>query len=89
MIRKSFPTKRDVIIRLFKKEGYIAPVVDLKAAEDSADGNFVVYVHIDKGEFFHIRHFEIKGNRVFSNTRLKLRIKTFKSWDDSRFSEAF
>jgi outer membrane protein insertion porin family len=77
---KKFSDKADVIIRLFKKEGYIAPVVDLKAAEDSADGNFVVYVHIDKGEFFHIRHFEIKGNRVFSNTRLKLRIKTFKSW---------
>jgi len=76
---EKFSNKGDAIIRLFKKEGYIAPVVDLKAAEDSADGNFVVYIHIDKGEFFHIRHFEIKGNRAFSNTRLRFRIKTFKS----------
>ncbi|MDH3344047.1 MAG: outer membrane protein assembly factor BamA, partial [Desulfobacteraceae bacterium] len=77
---EKFSEKTDGIVRLFKKEGYIAPVVDLKAAEDSADGNFVVYIHIDKGDFFHIRRFEIKGNRAFSNTRLQLRIKTFKSW---------
>ena len=77
---EKFSGKTDGIVRLFKKEGYIAPVVDLKAAEDSADGNFVVYIHIDKGDFFHIRRFEIKGNRAFSNTRLQLRIKTFKSW---------
>ena len=77
---EKFSDKEAALIRLFKKEGYIAPVVDLKAPEDSADGNFVVYVHIDNGNFFHIRRFEIKGNRAFSNTRLKLRIKTFKSW---------
>jgi outer membrane protein insertion porin family len=81
--------KADGIVRLFKKEGYIAPVVDLKATEDSADGNFVVYVHIDKGEFFHIRHFEIKGNRAFSNTRLRFRIKTFKSWMTPDFLRRF
>jgi len=75
-----FSEKTDGIVRLFKKRGYIAPVVDLKAAEDSSDGNFVVYIHIDKGDFFHIRRFEINGNRAFSNTRLQLRMKTFKSW---------
>jgi len=77
---ETFSAKETSIVRLFKKEGYIVPVVELKAAEDSADGNFVVSVHIDKGDFFHIRHFEIKGNRAFSNMRLKFRIKTFKSW---------
>jgi len=77
---EKFSDKEAALIRLFKQEGYIAPVVDLNAAEDSADGNFVVYVHIDKGDFFNIRRFEIKGNRAFSSTRLKLRIKTFKSW---------
>jgi outer membrane protein insertion porin family len=76
---EKFSEKTDGIVRLFKKRGYIAPVVDLKAVEDSVDGNFVVYIHIDKGDFFHIRGFEIKGNRAFSETRLRWRINTYKS----------
>ena len=75
-----FPAKEVAIVQLFKNEGYIAPVVDLGAKEDPADGNVVVDVNIDKGDFFHIRRFEIKGNRTFSKTRLRLRIKTYKSW---------
>jgi len=76
----AFPAKEGAIVQLFKNEGYIAPVVDSGAKEDPADGNVVIFVNIDKGDFFHIRRFEIKGNRAFSKTRLKLRIKTYKSW---------
>ncbi len=77
---ETFSAKEAAIVQLFKKEGYIAPVVNLDAKEDPADGNVVVDVNIDKGDFFHIRGFEIKGNRAFSKTRLKLRIKTYKSF---------
>ena len=77
---ETFSAKEAAIVQLFKKEGYIAPIVNLGATEDPADGNVVVYVNIDKGDFFHIRRFEIKGNRAFSKTRLNLRIKTYKSW---------
>ena len=77
---ETFSGKEAVITEVFKNEGYIAPVVNLEAAEDPADGNFVVYVTIDKGDFFHIRRFDITGNRAFSTPRLKLRIKTCKSW---------
>ncbi len=77
---ETFSAKEAAIVQLFKKEGYIAPIVHLDAKEDPADGNVVVFVNIDKGDFFHIRRFEIKGNRAFSKTRLKLRIKTYKSW---------
>ena len=77
---ETFSTRETAIVQLFKNEGYIAPVVHLNATEDPTDGNVVVYVNIDKGDFFHIRRFEIKGNRTFSKTRLKLRIKTYKSF---------
>ena len=76
---ETFFGKEAVITETFKNEGYIAPVVDLDAVEDPADGNIVVYVTIDKGEFFHVRRFEITGNRAFSTPRLKLGIKTCKS----------
>ncbi len=72
--------KKAAIAQLFKNEGFIAPVVHLAAKEDPADGNVVVYVNIDRGDFFHVRHFEIKGNRAFSQIRLKFRIKTYKSF---------
>ena len=86
---ETFSAKETAIIRLFKKEGYIAPIVNLGAKEDPADGNVVVDVNIDKGDFFHIRRFEIKGNRAFSNTRLKFRIKTYKSWLMPEFMRRF
>jgi outer membrane protein insertion porin family len=76
---ETFIGKAAVITEVFKNEGYIAPVVELDAVEDPADGNVVVYVTINKGKFFHIRNFEITGNRAFSGVRLKLRIKTYKS----------
>src|SRR5210317_381904 len=63
---ETFSARETAIVQLFKNEGYIAPVVNLDAKEDPADGNVVVDVNIDKGDFFHIRGFEIKGNRAFS-----------------------
>ncbi len=77
---ETFSAKEATVIRLFKDEGYIAPVVNFKVKEDSIDGNVTVYVDIDKGNFFHVRRFDIKGNRAFSKTRLEFRIKTYKSW---------
>lgn len=76
---ETFFSKEAVIAEVFKNEGYIAPVVDLGAVEDPADENVVAYVTINKGDFFHVRHFEITGNRAFSTPRLQLGIKTCKS----------
>ena len=86
---ETFFDKETALVQLFKKEGYIAPIVHLDATEDSADGNLVVDVNIDKGDFFHIRRFAIKGNRAFSKTRLYLRIKTYKSWLIPNFMRRF
>ena len=77
---ETFAAKKAALVRLFKDEGYISPRVELGVKEDPVDGNVTVYVDIDKGDFFHVRRFDIKGNRAFSKTRLKFRIKTFKSW---------
>jgi len=77
---ETFSEKAEAITRLFKTEGYIAPVVYLDAKEDCPDGTVVVYVDIDKGSFFHIHRLQIKGNRSFSQTRLKMRLKTYKTF---------
>ena len=67
------------LAQLFKKEGYLDPKVRLSAQEDPEDGHYTVNVRIDKGDFFHIREVDIRGNRWFSAARLKLRINTWKS----------
>jgi outer membrane protein insertion porin family len=86
---ETFSAKEAALIRLFKDEGYIAPVVHFKVKEDLADGNMMVYLDIDKGDFFHVRRFDIKGNRAFSITRLKFRIKTAKFWWEPDFMRRF
>jgi len=53
--------------------------LNLSAQQDETDGNYVLSVHIDKGQFFRVNQVVIKGNDHFSSFRLKLRIKTWKS----------
>jgi outer membrane protein insertion porin family len=86
---ETFSDKEAALIRLFKDEGYISPVVHFKVEEDPANGNMMVYVDVDKGDFFHVRQFDIKGNRAFSTTRLKFRIKTAKFWWEPDFTRRF
>jgi outer membrane protein insertion porin family len=86
---ETFSGKEAALVRLFKDEGYISPVVHFKVKEDPADGNMMVYLNIDKGDFFHVRQFDIKGNRAFSLTRLKFRIKTTKFWWEPDFMRRF
>jgi outer membrane protein insertion porin family len=70
--------RADAIVRLYKKEGFIDPKVHMIALKDPSDGDFVINVHIDKGDFFHVRRIDITGNRAFSKLRLRLRIGTWK-----------
>ena len=86
---EKFPAKKAAVTRLFKDDGYIDPMVELQVQEDPADGNVTVHVDIDKGNFFHVRRFDINGNRAFSKTRLEYRIKTYKSWWIPNFMRRF
>lgn len=73
------PKQAELIENIFKEEGFIRPEVNVSAQEDPADGHFIVYVNIEKGEFFRVGDFEIKGNLSFSGNRLKLRMKTWQA----------
>lgn len=67
------------ITELFKKGGYIEPKVMVSSKKDEKDDHFVVYVDVEKGDFYKIRKVFIQGNKGFSTTRLNLRIQTWKS----------
>lgn len=68
-----------LIARAFKNDGYPSAVVRVGAEEDPKDGALVVTVAIDKGKFDRIKRVELHGNRAFSDTRLKLRLHTWKA----------
>lgn len=76
---KKVPEQSERIAELLRREGYIDPQVKVRAEEDAADGNYVVFVEIDKGDFFHISSVDMDGNDAFSNLRLKLRTNTWQS----------
>lgn len=78
-LEESFGEQQERVVTLFKKQGFIDPKVVLSANKDEADGNYVVTVDIDKGEFFRVNQVHIKGNVQISSSRLKLRIKTWKA----------
>nr|AGF93284.1 outer membrane assembly protein, YaeT [uncultured organism] len=67
------------IKELFKKEGYIDPEVEIAGKKDPADGNYVVDVTIEPGDFYGIRTVDIHGNQAFSDSRLKIRLATWQA----------
>lgn len=67
------------IEKLFIDDGYIAPQVIITSEQDPSDGNHIVNVSIDKGDFYVIKHMEIAGNKSFSDVRLQLRADAWKT----------
>ncbi len=67
------------IKELFKKEGYIDPAVTFRAEKDPKDGHYVVYIHIEKGDYYGIAKVRTQGNETFSGQRLLFRLSTWQS----------
>ncbi len=76
---ENFPEQEKSIESLLSQQGYINPQVSLSAKKDPEDGYFILDAEIDKGRFYRVESLHIKGNRAFSDTRLKIRLKTWQS----------
>ena len=74
------------IVKLYKNEGYIEPKVSVVADEDPADGNYIIKVKIDKGPFYSLKTIAFTGNKNFSATRLKWKMKI---WREALFPASF
>lgn len=78
-VAEKLSAQADLLMQLYKREGYIDPKVDVSAAEDPRDGDYVVTVRVRKGPYFVLRDVAVTGNRTFSDFRLKLRLSTWKT----------
>lgn len=78
-IPESLPEQREHIIKLYKREGYGAPRVDVFGKQDDDDGDYLLTVRVFKGPFYRVREVRVEGNQAFSDARLKLRTQTWKA----------
>jgi outer membrane protein insertion porin family len=76
-VQKELPRQAELIQKIFQKEGFLNPKVDVSAQEAPEDGNFTVFVKINRGAYYSVKELELTGNKSFSDQRLKLRMKTW------------
>ncbi|MBA4369522.1 MAG: hypothetical protein C0403_17995, partial [Desulfobacterium sp.] len=77
--KEKLPEQCESIVRLLKSQGYISPEVTIRPILDEDNGHYVLHVELHKGDFFHVDDLELQGNRSFSDTRLKMRLQTWKA----------
>ncbi len=78
-IRKDLQKQEAPITELLKREGFIEPTVEITALEDKKDGHFVIHIKIIKGAYYTLDNLDINGNRVFSDEKLKLKMKSWRA----------
>ncbi|MEW6076958.1 MAG: outer membrane protein assembly factor BamA [Thermodesulfobacteriota bacterium] len=71
--------QKDIIAELFKTRGFSSPAIDIFAREDRDDNTVVLKIDITPGPWRRVRSIHISGNRAFSDTRLKSRMKTWRA----------
>jgi len=74
----------ELITKLFRKQGYIAPNVTIGAWEDPKDRHYILFVNIAKGPYYTLGNIAFKGNSTFDDSVLKWRMK---SWRNAIFGK--
>ena len=79
----------ELVAELYRKEGFIAPDVVVGAWEDPDDGNYLLFVNIDKGDYYSLGQVVFKGNRNFGDDVLKWRLKSWRKAEWGRAAGRF
>ena len=67
------------IAKLYAREGFPSPHIAVRGEKDSKDGNYTVFIHVDKGDYLRVAAVDFSGNAHVSSSRLKLRLKTWRA----------
>jgi len=76
----------ELIIRLYRRYGYIDPKVTIESILDADDSHYVLDILIEKGTPYRLGHFDITGNEAFEDSTLRWKMKSLRS-TNSIFSE--
>ena len=76
----------ELIVRLYRRYGYIEPKVTIESTQDPKDSHYVLDVLIEKGLPYRLGHFDITGNEAFEDSTLRWKMKSVRSTNNI-FSE--
>lgn len=77
-VESALPKEEEAIKELFRKEGFTHPEVTVTAVEDPDYGHYDLHVNIRKGEYLKLERLDLSGNRAFSASRLKWKMKVWR-----------
>lgn len=69
--------QREVVRNFFKKEGFVDPKVTLETEEDWNKGFLSLMLTVDKGAFYRLGEFTVKGASYFSESKIKRMSKVY------------
>lgn len=78
-IEDSIQEQKELIKKLYQNEGFIDPKVHITYHIDSKDRNYILNVTVEKGDYYRLESLTFAGNSFFSESRLKLHMKTWQS----------
>jgi outer membrane protein insertion porin family len=77
-VEEDLPQQATLIANLFRKQGFVAPKINVTGTPDPEDGHFTIHIRIEKGPYYKLEQLEIRENRAVSDTRLKVKMKTWR-----------
>jgi outer membrane protein insertion porin family len=73
------PRQAEAIAQLYRDEGFIAPMVDIRPEVDAVDGNVTLHIDVDKGPYFELETLTFSGNDSISDFSLKRHMDIWQS----------
>ncbi|MBF0226911.1 MAG: outer membrane protein assembly factor BamA [Desulfobacterales bacterium] len=68
--------QEELISELYKRNGFYNTKAKIESEQDEKDGNYILKIDIKRGHILRIKDFKIKGNKAFSDSRIKLMIRS-------------
>ena len=68
----------ELIAKLFRRQGYVAPNVTIGAWKDPKDQHYILFVNIAKGPYYTLGKIVFNGNATVDDSVLKWRMKSWR-----------
>lgn len=85
-IEEEVDRQPQLIAGLYRRYGYVDPLVKIEKTWDSRDSHYVLDIRIERGRPYRLARFDIHGNQAFHDSDLQWKMKSVRS-ENKKFSE--
>jgi outer membrane protein insertion porin family len=79
LLKDTISSQETLINNLYKKEGYINPVVHITPQENREEGTVILTINIEPGPYYVLDTLRIRGNRSMLDAEIKSRMTVWRS----------